>query len=69
MRKVARSKGVILVTKPPKSEEKQAILRREVALIHANAVIRRISAENVDQETKRRMVKELLEQTDKAQER
>lgn len=44
--KMARSKAVILVKKLPKSEEKQSVLKGLVAQIHANAVIRRMSAEN-----------------------
>lgn len=56
---MARSKGVILVQKLPKSEEKLAVLKREVAQIHANAVIRLLSAENADKTQMRQMIKAL----------
>lgn len=56
---MARSKDVILVQKLPKSEEKLAVLKREVAQIHANAVIRLLSAENADKTQMRQMIKAL----------
>ncbi len=62
-----RSKPVILATKWPKSEEKQAILKREVAQIHANAVIRRLSAENVNKADIRRILDRLIRDAEKPQ--
>lgn len=59
--KMARSKTVILIKKWPNSEENQAILKREVAQIHANAVIRRLSAKNVNAQQFRRLLEAVIE--------
>lgn len=61
--KMPRSRGVILVIKPLKNEEKQAILNREVAQIHANAIIRRLSAKNVTEAKRRAMIDHLVHST------
>lgn len=66
---MARSKGVILVQKLPKSEEKLAVLKREVAQIHANAVIRLLSAENADKTQMRQMIKVLTAEITEEQSR
>lgn len=61
MVKTGRSKGVILVVKPLENEKKQAILKREVAQIHANAVIRRLSAKNLQEGEKKRLLDLLIQ--------
>lgn len=66
---MGRKKPINFAIKWPKSEENQSILSAQVAQIHANGVIRRLSAENVSDNEKEQILALLLKEKEKTQTR